>query len=347
MNLCKRHVIRQVRSGLTLIELMVVIGVISLLMALIIPAALSSVEAARRAGCLTNLRQVGIALNSYHNQFNTFPAACGLPNYRASGGNVAITQLKQYSVFTQLLYNMDQTVLFNGINFANGLDDFYRYSDAQADLGVIQNATAFKSVVSTFVCPSDPRLGMPGWTGGTNYRVNLGVGETMSGTSSSRGTISAYVNSSYADISDGSSNTVAFSERTMGGLNRNHFSPSTDYIKGIYFAPSSTPEESLSRCAGLQATNNNFESATGLTWSVGTFGQTCYSHTGLPNYKLSDCEILPWHPILAVISARSYHPHGVHVMYASGASRFCSDSVNITLWRAMATRSGQEVINEF
>lgn len=338
---------RRLRAGLTLIELMVVIGVIGLLMALTIPAVLSSAEASRRTGCSNNLRQIGLVLNSYHSVFNVFPAACGIPNYGTIDGKVGIAQLKQYSVFTQLLSQVDNTAIFNTLNFSNALDDFYRFESALLTLGVEQNDTAFGTVISVFTCPSDAGRGAPGRTGGTSYRVNLGTGDTMTGEACARGPISAYRNSSYADIVDGSSNTVAFSERPMGGLGRDAFSPNTDYVRGNFLTFSSSPEESLSKCASLHVTRNNFETTAGLTWAIGTFGQTCYTHAAPPNYKHFDCETSPSHPVLAVITARSYHPHGVHVVYASGAARFCTDAVDVSLWRALATRAGQEIISDF
>ncbi len=339
--------VRKKKFGLTILEVLVVIGVIGLLMALTIPAVLQSIEASRKTLCLNNLRQIGIALNSYHDVFDAFPAASGMPNYGIVGGNVSITQLKQYSVFTQLLSQLERTPLFDGLNFSNSLDDFYRFPATGSSLGIEQNATVFGTVISTLVCPADTGRGSPGWTGPTCYRVNLGTGHSMAVGASRCGPISAYRNSTYADILDGSSNTVVFSERPVGGLSRDSFSPFSDYVRGNFVTFAKTPDDALAQCAQLTVTGSNFEGSAGLTWAVGTFGQSCYSHAAPPNHIDFDCETSPSHPSLAVIAARSYHRHGVHVMYADGTSRFCANGINLSLWRAIATRGGHEVVTEY
>ncbi len=101
---------RRSRSGFTLIELLVVIAIISVLIALLLPAVQSAREAARRAQCVNNLKQIGLAMHNYHESRNALPAAemtfLGLPN----GTN--------FSALSQALPYMEQSNLFNALNFS-------------------------------------------------------------------------------------------------------------------------------------------------------------------------------------------------------------------------------------
>src|ERR1700689_4345830 len=95
------------RSAFTLIELLVVIAIIAVLIALLLPAVQAAREAARRAQCVNNLKQLGLALHNYHDTMGCLPWDHG-PN-----------SWNEWSGMTMLLPFMEQTSLYNSINFAN------------------------------------------------------------------------------------------------------------------------------------------------------------------------------------------------------------------------------------
>ena len=103
---------RKHRHGFTLIELLVVIAIIGVLIALLLPAVQAAREAARRAQCTNNLKQIGLALHNYHSVNGTFP----LGSIKAQQ-NLGSYASYRWSVHAQILPNLEQTALYNAINF--------------------------------------------------------------------------------------------------------------------------------------------------------------------------------------------------------------------------------------
>src|SRR4051812_19719668 len=131
---------RNRRRGFTLIELLVVIAIIAVLISLLLPAVQSAREAARRAQCTNNLKQIGIAMHSYHDQQGSLP-----PGMKGCcWGTWLIFVLPQ----------IEQTQMYNAWN-TYGND---RYSNADGDFryGGAVNLTVTRSRISTYYCPSDP-----------------------------------------------------------------------------------------------------------------------------------------------------------------------------------------------
>jgi len=132
------------RRGFTLIELLVVIAIIGVLIALLLPAVQAAREAARRAQCLGNLRQIGIALHGYHDGHSTFPAGGWIPvpsqpntaNMNMGWSAAVLPWLEQRDLYAQLNVNLS-------------------YSHAA-------NSTAAHTVLSVYLCPSEPRKSLWG-----------------------------------------------------------------------------------------------------------------------------------------------------------------------------------------
>ncbi len=217
-----------IRRGFTLIELLVVIAIIAVLIALLLPAVQSAREAARRTQCTNNLKQIGLAMHNYHSAVGTFPLGTSVnPIDSSASGNTGVWS--SWGAQALMLNFLEQGALYNAINFNWG-----------ADGGGNCNTTAGNTVISAFLCPSDPNVG----SGKGGDQSNTGVSGMLNSYAASFGTdvtggnyawdanIAPYYNnqkpigcvglygyaipSGIQDCTDGSSQTVAFAEWLVG-----------------------------------------------------------------------------------------------------------------------------------
>src|SRR4051812_24180729 len=158
--------IRRGRPGFTLIELLVVIAIIGVLIALLLPAVQAAREAARRAQCVNNLKQIGLGLHNYESTNGVFPPG-RINTYVAGNGHC-------WGAYSQMLPFLEQKAVFDAMNFSMNPDPDYTTSTAVA------NRTAAVTVVSALLCPSDgePPLVVVGGGpyAGHNYNLNVGTG---------------------------------------------------------------------------------------------------------------------------------------------------------------------------
>ena len=134
----------RIRRGFTLIELLVVIAIIAVLISLLLPAVQSAREAARRAQCLNNFKQIGLALHTYHQSHGVFPPGYVSNFIPGAGGNTSleVDTGPGWGWASQILPQMEQSNTYNAINF--------NISMIMAD-----NNTAQYTRISSFLCPSD------------------------------------------------------------------------------------------------------------------------------------------------------------------------------------------------
>jgi prepilin-type N-terminal cleavage/methylation domain-containing protein/prepilin-type processing-associated H-X9-DG protein len=324
---------RKRRAGFTLIELLVVIAIIAVLISLLLPAVQSAREAARRAQCTNNLKQLGLALHNYHDSMNCFPMSMGL-----DAPGFGYPAPVSYSGLSMLLPYMEQTVLYNAIN----------YSILRGDPG---NNTAMAASVNSFLCPSDPQQGnLPPGQAGHNYHPNSGSGiQYVSGASDPwnfntslppfDGVFFPVSKTRIAEITDGTSNTAAFSEMGLGDQSNAIATEKTDQFWTQTWP--ATSADAITQCQAFQVTNLAFQglSTDGVPWIEGSTA-AMYNHVNVPNKR--SC-IFP--PGRIMNTANSYHPGGVNLGLCDGSVRFAKDSIALVTWRALGSRNGGEVIS--
>jgi prepilin-type N-terminal cleavage/methylation domain-containing protein/prepilin-type processing-associated H-X9-DG protein len=297
------------QSGFTLIELLIVITVIGVLIALLLPAVQAARDSARRFQCSNNLKQVGLALLNYHAHRKALP-----PGYVSDVSSTGVETGPGWGWMAHLLPHLEQTALANSIDYRRPIESPV-------------NKAAREQLVSVLLCPSN-ELVSPTWPA----EVRDASGNPMSeicqvafcpymGVYGSTDTVEPgdglfFRNSKvrFQDIGDGTSKTLAVGERSynlgdatwVGAVTGASMYPDS-YDKKVA-APHLKPSSAM-----------------------------ILSHTGYnkgPNAKYSE-----------INQFFSLHRTGVNFLYADGHVVFMPETIEYSVYRAMATRAGSEVVN--
>ena len=314
------------RNAFTLVELLVVVAVVATLVSLLLPAVQASREAARRLVCSNNLKQLVTAIHSYHEVRHRFPPGRGTPLPSV------------FSVHAYLLPFLEERGLRETIDYGSAPTTFsigsgLVYSGAK-------NYPAATGTVSIFLCPSDAAEGrIPGSPyGATNYVANVGSGMKLSGSlTAADGVFFLGAGARIRDIQDGTSHTVAFSERPLGNGQSISMITTEAAQRCMWEIPGGADTTSAACSPGSAG---NWYGERGAKWILGNYGNTLYNHFYPPNALEWDCMNMQQQK--AATSARSFHPGGVLVAFCDGGVGFVSDSIALSSWRAAATRAGGE-----
>ncbi len=215
--------------------------------------------------------------------------------------------------------------------------------------GVVHDGTvnlpAATARLSVLQCPSDPFGNVvPGSEfGSTNYAANTGSGLKQWGSlTDADGVFFKGSGIGLRDITDGSTQTVAMSERLNGPGVEKSGDLESDVQRLMLEIPGGN--DTTSAVCGSPSSGNIY-SDRGAKWILGNYGNTLYNHYHVPNAATWDCMNLQQQKALS--APRSMHPGGVVVLLCDGSVRFISNSIDQSLWRAVATRRSDEVVQDW
>lgn len=310
-------------SGFTLIELLVVIAIIAVLIALLLPAVQSAREAARRAQCVNNMKQLGLAMHNYHETIGSFPTSFW--RNTIDQGMTTADGVNRHSWFAMILPYIEQTPLYNAMNFSVGV-------------GGAINATAAMTPINVLMCPSDPAPVISSYP-----RVDQGVG----------------INNNSGPKLDYAGN---FGDNHNDDPNWWTF-PNLPTARNNGFGETNTQTGIMCRSGGTTSfrdvtdgTSNTFavgevlyETNDWWTWAnpngstCGTSCPICYmrvtQHTGDAN---SPIDSRNWR---VGFGFRSQHAGIVNFLFCDGSVKGIKCTVNRVVYRALSTRNMGEIIS--
>lgn len=322
----------RLRRGFTLVELLVVIAIIGVLVALLLPAVQAAREAARRTQCFNNVKQLGLALQMYHDATGVFP-----PGHVESGED-GPSYRHQISWLALCLPYLEQGTL------ANLVDP----SDIDPAMNAHTNPAfvpAGRTVIAAFLCTSDPVsaeeiASVPRddeetlFFAPTNYLGNQGI-VCQCRERDCTGMFGHDTQFKMSEITDGTSQTIAIGETLKGDLDPDTIADNYIYSRGAGNA------NEIETCQAFPS--NTADRAT--VWLGGQPHLNMFSTSRSPNDARTDCKAP--NNGCTNFATRSSHPGGAITGFADGSVHFLSDDTSELVMQSLGTREAGDIVDEF
>jgi prepilin-type N-terminal cleavage/methylation domain-containing protein/prepilin-type processing-associated H-X9-DG protein len=376
------RIVQRPERGFTLIELLVVIAIIAVLIALLLPAVQAAREAARRAQCTNNMKQLGLAVANYESTHGAYPASYGTGGKATGWGGQGTWG--SWSPQSMLLGYFEQVPVYNSINFA-----LVSHGDG-ANHGDMAQVTAITTRINSLICPSAPLPAgtyygkqFPGncyfasvgsslhWVGQSGSSAPNGIFQFGGGDDANFQSANAGPTLGVKDVTDGTSNTIAFGEWRRGDNDSNKLSIQDVISHGPGDPPGISgdgwgdPKMNmpagakgflawLNTCAGLAPASINqgdtgweFNmSYLGQDWNQGMFGWTLGNTLLAPNSNYPNCRMCGWDgdwDCPGMYGLSSFHPAGGNVAFADGSVRFLKSSTASPVVWALGSRAQGDI----
>lgn len=311
-------------QAFTLVELVVSLVIIGIIVGITIPAINMVRESGRRIECQSRLKNIGLALHSYESTYGRLPDPhSGTGN---SGGNARVSD---HGPLVELLPYLELDGALASLDLPRGS----------------RRDPPFEPPVAAFLCPSDKGKG-------TNYRACIGSnpvvynGGKLPTDAGGGGAFEDWIFVRLTDFKDGTSNTIAFSERRVGDGRQNI---QEDLWLSGFIGPGFDVRRDRVNRVKMREICQQYSSKWGFypycgnDWPSIGLQHSWYNHIVTPNSPFHDCMLELGIGAAASgggsVKASSFHPGGVNSCAADGSVKFVADSVSTMVWEAVGTRA--------